>query len=1644
MTQTDVYRASNPRQLDLGIATENTKRDTTSGLCESEDERLAHGRFLRRRPPTNKDNEKDNDTKPSAQISKRPNQVQGEPSKTDPGKVTCPVCKKDFKHRGLPIHQAKSGCKEKLQQQVQHRIRSKSEASNIQETNHSGIESRVNLKEKEESMVAQSPKCITEQAKQEPEEKTSTPSNWLQNRKEEETKDSQSPHIERKRTEKENESKSEPLQKEVSRSTKKTEDENQETEKGRMNNKEDGKNKDLQSPGVEGKITGKEDECKAELMAQKEKAMANKKKEQTEREKKQTSMSNWLLGRSDRETTESHPPQYKEKLTTKASEMKSEFAQKEEKKSNQRKKKICREKKGQNGNILAWIKSQENLEKQTPGEKKHEENTLSEGFLAERQKSILIGPPDEILVKHQLQMTRSDFRSLFDKNYLNDKIIDQYLMLIKIRNEKDPKLPTISIQSVYFHQKLDQLGVEQGMEDTKKWIRDDIMEKEVFLIPIHKRDHWSLVGVDIKTRTIHYFDSIKGSRETAKAPGIIKTYLERYCKNKGNTETFKIKRRQDVPLQTNGVDCGVFVCQYAERFARKAPMNFSQEDMAVTRMKISHEIFSGRIIQNCPTHIRKLVKKTKEERSQKKESKTRKKKKEKKQKPGGEKENVDHQKERIQWPKANSAEWQRLDEDAHELLKLLYAPPEKKAMSHPTIIYSMAKERFGVKKERERETTSGPSRRQKKCSKLRSEIKSLKKAVEEAPIGEKRAIIQLQKEKLRSLRLAKRAESMKKHRKKFSKNCKDFLSQPFDFTRNVISPKPKGNLESNKDEVEGFLRKAHSDPCKEREREPQEDLWTYEEPKVEFNNSPPSFNEFMKRLRKTRAKSAPGPNGVPYIVYKRCPKVARQLWLYLKGMWKKNAISENWRTAEGILIPKIDGASQVDNFRTISLLNVEGKIYFAMRADRLLKFVQDNKYIDSSIQKGGLPEISGCLEHTAILSQLIREAKAEKKNLVITWLDVANAYGSIPHSLIQTALQRAHVPEDMCNLVKDYYSTARIRFTTNKFTTEWQQVEKGIITGCTLSVILFALTMTMLVMSVKNETKGPKTTSGQQQECCRLFMDDIATSTETTVQTRHLLNKLIDKLKWANLMVKPEKCRTMVIKRGKISTQTMQIESKAITSITEKPIRYLGKTYNMTLNEKQQTEDTIKQAKEDLRKIDKCKVPGRYKGWMMQHMLLPRLLWPLSIYNIPTTKVEVIQRLMTNALKRWLGLPKSLSIDCLFSKSSKLQLPYTALTEEVKVAKVRNKITLDESTDACTSNAGIVVDGGTKANTAEEIDAAKSRLRMRDIVGVPNRGREGLGLTKVQYYHSSTKKEQRAMVTGTVREMEEEKRKHKMVQLAKQGACTRWEVPAKQLSHKDILETSTTSLKFLVKAVYDLLPTPVNKNAWFGTDEKCLLCGEDSNLNHVLASCKVALSQGRYRWRHDQVLGEIAKLTAEKVLNSQSRPQTQQKLINFVRTGSNAKVVQSKSGAGSYFDGAEDWNLQVDLNKHVKIPRAILQTNLRPDLVVMSEKKKLLGMMELTVPYEDRIEMSCEIKRNKYKDIVVAGERKGWKVMLWTVEVGCRGFPAASLGNYLRDIGFSGTERSKQLRRIGEIAQSASNEIWKWSHFRSWGRYGGK
>ena len=68
-----------------------------------------------------------------------------------------------------------------------------------------------------------------------------------------------------------------------------------------------------------------------------------------------------------------------------------------------------------------------------------------------------------------------------------------------------------------------------------------------------------------------------------------------------------------------------------------------------------------------------------------------------------------------------------------------------------------------------------------------------------------------------------------------------------------------------------------------------------------------------------------------------------------------------------MVIPKEKDASNIDQFRQINLLNVEGKVFFSIVAKRMTMYLKQNNLIDTSVQKAGIPGFSGCMEHTSMI-----------------------------------------------------------------------------------------------------------------------------------------------------------------------------------------------------------------------------------------------------------------------------------------------------------------------------------------------------------------------------------------------------------------------------------------------------------------------------------------------------------------------------------------------------------------------------------------------------------------------------------------------------------------------------------------------------
>ena len=247
-------------------------------------------------------------------------------------------------------------------------------------------------------------------------------------------------------------------------------------------------------------------------------------------------------------------------------------------------------------------------------------------------------------------------------------------------------------------------------------------------------------------------------------------------------------------------------------------------------------------------------------------------------------------------------------------------------------------------------------------------------------------------------------------------------------------------------------------------------------------------------------------------------------------------------------------------------------------------------------------------------------------------------------------------------------------------------------------------------------------------------------------------------------------------------------------------------------------------------------------------------------------------------------------------------------------------------------------------------------------------------------------------------------------------------------------------LSFLIRATYDTLPSPWNLHVWYGTEATCKLCDSPkASLHHILSGCKVALTQGRYGWRHDRVLRELAEILEERRTEAnRASPGTSQRTVQFVKQG--GKPQNTSKNPQSLLAAGCEWNMRADLDRQLKFPQEITATSLRPDIVLWSTSTKTVIMVELTVPWEEGMEAAFERKRDKYSELANECSEAGWRAFTYPVEVGCRGYTGASTRRLLKSLGIKGSKLKKALKVLAEEAEQGSFWLWLRRNDKAWGK----
>ncbi|XP_028848524.1 sentrin-specific protease 1 [Denticeps clupeoides] len=207
------------------------------------------------------------------------------------------------------------------------------------------------------------------------------------------------------------------------------------------------------------------------------------------------------------------------------------------------------------------------------------------------------GGQDEVLSEgFRLTITRKDLQTLSNLNWLNDEVINFYMNLLMERS-KQPGLPSVYTFNTFFFPKLRSAGYSAVRRWTKKV---DLFSHDIVLVPVHLGVHWCLSVVDFRKPSITYFDSMGGNND--EACRILLNYLKQESKDKRKKEldasgwTLHSKKRNEIPQQMNGSDCGMFTCKYAEYVTKDRPITFTQKHMPYFRRRMVWEILNRKLL----------------------------------------------------------------------------------------------------------------------------------------------------------------------------------------------------------------------------------------------------------------------------------------------------------------------------------------------------------------------------------------------------------------------------------------------------------------------------------------------------------------------------------------------------------------------------------------------------------------------------------------------------------------------------------------------------------------------------------------------------------------------------------------------------------------------------------------------------------------------------------------------------------------------------------------------------------------------------------------------------------------------------------------------------------------------------------------
>uniref|UniRef100_A0A803TE18 Reverse transcriptase domain-containing protein n=1 Tax=Anolis carolinensis TaxID=28377 RepID=A0A803TE18_ANOCA len=407
--------------------------------------------------------------------------------------------------------------------------------------------------------------------------------------------------------------------------------------------------------------------------------------------------------------------------------------------------------------------------------------------------------------------------------------------------------------------------------------------------------------------------------------------------------------------------------------------------------------------------------------------------------------------------------------------------------------------------------------------------------------------------------------------------------------------------------------------------------------------------EIKKAIKNLKPNKAPGPDGFTASFYK---VMKDELIPFLKTLMnqvlEKNTIPESWKEGDIITIHKEDtDKSEVKNYRPITLLNLDYKIFTNILANRFKNYL--TTWIGPE-QKGFLPGRHMKENVRTIVDVIEFYETHHQKELTLLSINAEKAFDNLNWRFIKLLFKEIDIGYQFYNAIDTIYMEQRAKILVNGQYTKEIPINKGTRQGCPLSPLIFIFAIEILIRNIRKDDQLKGTKIANYEFKMRAFANDLICIIENPKhQIQKWLNRIEEYGSVAGFYLNKKK--TKIMTKNIPKKRQEEIEKVANIQIIPK-LKYLGiwltaKNAHLLKNNYQMKWNEIKKDLQNWKNL-KISILGRIS--IIKMNVLPKLLYLFQ--NLPVIRNNKLFMEWQREIKKFIW------------KGKKARINYTIMTDD--------------------------------------------------------------------------------------------------------------------------------------------------------------------------------------------------------------------------------------------------------------------------------------------------------------------------------------------------------------------------------------------